>query len=215
MALILVLISRRAKLKHRGDAKDNSPSSGKTHSPSSRRPSRRSSKTSLSHAPYEKNGGPECSRLARSRSNLDITECEQTQDPLSSNDLRSTDNPTLCSLACAAITQIPAVSLSIGSWRRVRPLTCFFSRKIETLAWTLKSDSVGFKLECPWSSITEITFNGPVNPSMSEVAEGIYEPLGLMSVRLERPPTFFMEVFRSASRPGESEPGGAMWRQCE
>ncbi|CAO1639326.1 unnamed protein product [Sympodiomycopsis kandeliae] len=114
-----------------------------------------------------------------------------------------------------SVNLIPTVSICIGTWRRVRPLTCFFSRNHRLFGWTMRSDSVGFKMECPYSSVREITFNGPISPSMSELAEQICEPLGLLYIRLQRPPMFNMQTFKSASRPGEREPTGTTWRQCE
>lgn len=115
----------------------------------------------------------------------------------------------------AAVIQIPTFSICIGTWRRVRPLTCFFSRNHRLFGWTMRSDSVGFKMECPYSSVQQITFNGPIEPSMSELAEQICEPLGLLCIRLHRPPMFNMQTFKSASKPGEPEPIGTTWRQCE
>lgn len=114
-----------------------------------------------------------------------------------------------------ALTPLPAYSLCIGSWRRVTPLTCFYSRRLRTLSWTLKADSVGFKIDVPVTSIKYLTFNGPVPPSMSELAEGIHQPLGLLKVELEKPPQFFMETFRSAEPPGEPEAPKNLWRQCD
>lgn len=70
-------------------------------------------------------------------------------------------------------------------------------------------------MECPYSSVREVTFNGPIDPSMSELAEQICEPLGLLCIRLHRPPMFNMQTFKSASKPGEPEPIGTTWRQCE
>ncbi|PWN18645.1 hypothetical protein BCV69DRAFT_314529 [Microstroma glucosiphilum] len=116
-----------------------------------------------------------------------------------------------------SITFLPSYSVTIGTWRRVQPLVCFFSRNARTLTWALKSDSVGFKLELPWGSIEEMSFRGPLAPAEAERAEGVCEPLGVLCVQLTRPPIFSMEVFRSAGKPAESgvHGGGARWRQCE
>ncbi|CAO1624053.1 unnamed protein product [Parajaminaea phylloscopi] len=113
------------------------------------------------------------------------------------------------------LTQLPAYSLCIGSWRRIAPLTCFYSRRLRTLSWTLKADSVGFKIDIPATSIKYLTFNGPVTPSMSELAEGMHQRLGLLKIELEKPPQFFMETFRSAEPLGDSEAPKNLWRQCD
>lgn len=118
-------------------------------------------------------------------------------------------------LRLAALTPLPAFSLCIGTWRRVAPLTCFYSRRLRTLSWTLKADSVGFKIDVPVTSVRYLTFNGPVAPSMSELAEGIHQQLGLLKVELEKPPQFFMETFRSAEPLGEPEAPKNLWRQCD
>ncbi|PWN46756.1 hypothetical protein IE53DRAFT_382641 [Violaceomyces palustris] len=115
-----------------------------------------------------------------------------------------------------SVTALPATALCIGTWRRVSPLICFFSRRLQTLTWYLSSDSVGFKLEMPWTSVKSIVFDGPTNPSMAERAEGVNERLGHIRVELARPPTFFMQVFRSGNResPEGEENRKASWRQC-
>lgn len=103
----------------------------------------------------------------------------------------------------------------------MHPLICFFSRNARTLVWTLKSGSVGFKLEVPWASIGEMSFRGPFAPAeieRAEQAEGVGEPQGVLCVKLVRAPIFSMEVFRSASQAAEphgQRQGGARWRQCE
>lgn len=96
-------------------------------------------------------------------------------------------------------------------------MTCLLSRKSRSLSWNLKSQSVGFKIDVPWTSIRQLTFNGPTAPSLSEQQEGILEPLGILCVTLNRPPTFFMETFRSSVRQdGEAGEGDFnRWRQCD
>ncbi|TKY85578.1 hypothetical protein EX895_005740 [Sporisorium graminicola] len=117
-----------------------------------------------------------------------------------------------------SVTAIPTSALCIGTWRRVSPLICFFSRRLQSLTWYLTSESIGFKLEIPWTSIRSAYFDGPSNPSIAERAEGVRVPLGHFVIDLERPPTFFMEVFRSApvtAKNGVSEEPKVSWRQCE
>lgn len=115
-----------------------------------------------------------------------------------------------------SVTAIPTSALCIGTWRRVSPLICFFSRRLQSLTWYLTSESIGFKLEIPWTSIGSAYFDGPSNPSVAERAEGVRVPLGHFVIDLERPPTFFMEVFRSApSKNGSTEEPKVSWRQCE
>ncbi|SNX86518.1 uncharacterized protein MEPE_05227 [Melanopsichium pennsylvanicum] len=118
-----------------------------------------------------------------------------------------------------SVTAIPTSALCIGTWRRVSPLICFFSRRLQSLTWYLTSESIGFKLEIPWTSIRSAYFDGPSNPSIAERAEGVRVPLGHFVIDLERPPTFFMEVFRSApvknSTTGAIEEQKVSWRQCE
>lgn len=115
----------------------------------------------------------------------------------------------------AAITQLPAFSLCIASWRRIAPLTCFFSRRLHRLSWTLKADSVGFRIDLPYTSIDSLAFSGPVRPSMAEQAEGISEPLGMLRVDLEKQPQFYMETFRSADPVDEADALQNRWRQTE
>ncbi|CDR99786.1 hypothetical protein, partial [Sporisorium scitamineum] len=117
-----------------------------------------------------------------------------------------------------SVTAIPTSALCIGTWRRVSPLICFFSRRLQSLTWYLTSESIGFKLEIPWTSIRSAYFDGPSNPSIAERAEGVRVPLGHFVIDLERPPTFFMEVFRSApltGKNGVAEEPKVSWRQCE
>lgn len=115
-----------------------------------------------------------------------------------------------------SVTAIPTSALCIGTWRRVSPLICFFSRRLQSLTWYLTSESIGFKLEIPWTSIRSAYFDGPSNPSIAERAEGVRVPLGHFVIDLERPPTFFMEVFRSAPlKEGSNEEPKVSWRQCE
>ena len=75
---------------------------------------------------------------------------------------------------------------------------------------------MGFKLETPWTSIKSVLFEGPTAPTAAERWEGVRHPLGHLTIELERPPTFFMEVFRSggAAAEGKEEPKKACWRQC-
>lgn len=108
-----------------------------------------------------------------------------------------------------------AHSLTIGSWRRKEPLTCFFSRRLSTLSWTLISDSVGFRLDTPYTSIRDASFTGPCQPSMSELAEGVHAPLGVLRIHLVKPPQFFMETFRSAGPSDDHDTQRTMWRQCQ
>lgn len=116
-----------------------------------------------------------------------------------------------------SVTAIPTSALCIGTWRRVSPLICFFSRRMQSLTWYLTSESIGFKLEIPWTSISGAYFDGPKNPTIAERAEGVRVPLGQFVIDLERPPTFFMEVFRSAPVKNGSpeEQPRVSWRQCE
>ncbi|KAJ1025930.1 hypothetical protein NDA16_002556 [Ustilago loliicola] len=115
-----------------------------------------------------------------------------------------------------SVTAIPTSALCIGSWRRVSPLICFFSRRLQSMTWYLTSESIGFKLEIPWTSIRSAYFDGPTSPSVAERAEGVRVPLGQFVIDLERPPTFFMEVFRSAPiKNGTTEEPKVSWRQCE
>lgn len=115
-----------------------------------------------------------------------------------------------------SVTAIPTSALCIGSWRRVSPLICFFSRRLQSMTWYLTSESIGFKLEIPWTSIRSAYFDGPSSPSVAERAEGVRVPLGHFVIDLERPPTFFMEVFRSAPvKNGITEEPKVSWRQCE
>ncbi|KAN0059797.1 hypothetical protein ACQY0O_008371 [Thecaphora frezii] len=115
-----------------------------------------------------------------------------------------------------SVTALPTTALCIGNWRRVTPLVCFFSRRLQMLSWYLSSDSIGFKLEMPWSSIRSCVFDGPTQPTMAERHEGIRHPLGHFMIELSRPPTFFMEVFplMDASAEGSGATKRASWRQC-
>jgi len=120
----------------------------------------------------------------------------------------------------ASVMALPAISLQIGRWRRVSPLICYHSRKAGCLIWYISSDSVGFKLEVPYTSIISIEFSGPSSPTSAEISEGSSpsDLLGHLSLQLERPPTFFMEVFRSSGpEKGEDNEGRKTkptWRQC-
>ncbi|KDN53213.1 hypothetical protein K437DRAFT_95032 [Tilletiaria anomala UBC 951] len=105
----------------------------------------------------------------------------------------STTNAT----TAESVTVIPAYSLCIGTWRRVGLLICFFSRRLQNLTWYLQSESVGYKLETPWSIVQKITFDGPFAPTVPEQAEGVEGWIGHVSIKIEHSPTFFMEVFRS------------------
>lgn len=120
-----------------------------------------------------------------------------------------------------SVTVLPAYSLCVGSWRRVGFIICFFSRRLQNLTWYLQSESVGYKLEMPWSSVRSITFDGPFAPTVPEESEGVTGWIGHLALRFERSPTFFMEVFRSsgsALSAAEDAPGGqkrtTAWRQC-
>ncbi len=129
---------------------------------------------------------------------------------MSSRSSRDAGDPT------PSVTAIPTSALCIGTWRRVSPLICFFSRRLQSLTWYLTSESIGFKLEVPWTSIRSAHFDGPLSPSIAERAEGVRVPLGRFVIDLERPPTFFMEVFRSApAKGGMGEEPKVSWRQCE
>ena len=112
--------------------------------------------------------------------------------------------------------QLPCSSLCIGEWRRIKPLICLFSRRNQCFTWYLSSESVGFKLECPRSCVTKITFSGPTQPTAHEFSEGVNSPLGHLIIELERPPQFYMEVFRSSAKASELDTGSqkASWRQC-
>ncbi|EST09243.1 Homeobox domain protein [Kalmanozyma brasiliensis GHG001] len=115
-----------------------------------------------------------------------------------------------------SVTAMPTSALCIGTWRRVSPLICFFSRRMQSLTWYLTSESIGFKLEVPWTAISAAYFDGPKEPTIAERAEGVRVPLGQFVIDLERPPTFFMEVFRSApAKNGSAEEPRVSWRQCE
>ncbi|PWY99182.1 hypothetical protein BCV70DRAFT_125881 [Testicularia cyperi] len=115
-----------------------------------------------------------------------------------------------------SVTAFPTSALCVGTWRRVSPLICFFSRRLQSMTWYLTSESIGFKLEIPWTSIRTAYFDGPWSPSIAERAEGVRVPLGHFVIDLERPPTFFMEVFRSSpSKDGKDGEQKTCWRQCE
>ncbi|EPQ29588.1 uncharacterized protein PFL1_02807 [Pseudozyma flocculosa PF-1] len=115
-----------------------------------------------------------------------------------------------------SVTALPTTALCIGSWRRIAPLVCFFSRRLQMLSWYLNSDAVGFKLEMSWTSIKSCVFDGPTQPTLAERQEGIRQPLGHFLVELTAPPTFFMEVFRSVDpgAGGENKARKTSWRQC-
>ncbi|PWN35142.1 uncharacterized protein FA14DRAFT_189145 [Meira miltonrushii] len=119
-----------------------------------------------------------------------------------------------------SVIQLPVVSLCIGTWRRIKPLICLFSRRQQAFTWYLSSESVGFKLECPRSCVTRVIFSGPRAPTVHEFGEGINTQIGHLTVELDRPPQFYMEVFRSsgASPKGketeEHQQQKASWRQC-
>jgi hypothetical protein len=116
----------------------------------------------------------------------------------------------------SALIPLPSTSLCIGEWRRIKPLICLFSQRNQSFTWYLSSESVGFKLECPISSVTKITFTGPSEPTIHEYSEGITQWQGQLTLELSRPPQFYMEVFRSSAKAHEMEVGGhkAAWRQC-
>lgn len=115
-----------------------------------------------------------------------------------------------------SVKALATSALCIGTWRRVSPLICFFSRRLQSLTWYLTSESIGFKLEIPWTSIRAAYFDGPWTPSIAERAEGVRVPLGHFVIDLDRPPTFFMEVFRStAGKGGKEGEHKTSWRQCE
>lgn len=133
--------------------------------------------------------------------------------PMGANDRSARSDPAELE---KSVTAIPTSALCIGTWRRVSPLICFFSRRLQSLTWYLTSESIGFKLEVPWTSIRSAYFDGPVDPSIAERAEGVRVPLGHFVIDLERPPTFFMEVFRSAPvKNGIDGKPRHSWRQCE
>lgn len=98
-----------------------------------------------------------------------------------------------------SVIQLPVVSLCIGTWRRIKPLICLFSRRQQAFTWYLSSESVGFKLECPRSCVTRVIFTGPRAPTVHEFGEGINTQIGHLTVELDRPPQFYMEVFRSSA----------------
>jgi hypothetical protein len=119
------------------------------------------------------------------------------------------------------VLQLPVSSLCIGGWRRIAPLICIFSRRNQTFSWFLQSESVCFKLECPRTSVKRITFSGPRDPTMHEFTEGVHTAVGMLAVELDRPPQFYMEVFRSGGAGSNSNDDGeerqlqkASWRQC-
>jgi hypothetical protein len=128
--------------------------------------------------------------------------------------------PTLsCShIAFIAVTVLPAHSLVIGTWRRIGTLICFFTRNLRNVTWYLQSESIGYKLEVPWSNIIKITFDGPFAPTMPETVEGVESWVGHAIFELSRPPQFFMEVFRLDSNAADIERRvgrfGTSWRQC-
>lgn len=111
---------------------------------------------------------------------------------------------------------LPVSSLCIGDWRRIKPLICLYSRKNQSFSWYLSSESVGFKLEFPLTCVRRLLFTGPRPPTIHEVSEGSNGPLGHFIVELNRPPQFYMEVFRSNAQPNVQEGGTqkTSWRQC-
>lgn len=119
-----------------------------------------------------------------------------------------------------SVIQLPVVSLCIGTWRRIKPLICLFSRRQQAFTWYLSSESVGFKLECPRSCVTRVTFSGPRAPTVHEFGEGINTQIGHLTVELDRPPQFYMEVFRSSGTSPKGKEAEdfqqqkASWRQC-
>ncbi|UZJ56991.1 hypothetical protein CBS101457_006311 [Exobasidium rhododendri] len=115
------------------------------------------------------------------------------------------------------VVPLPCSSLCIGEWRRIKPLICLFSRRNQSFMWYLSSESVGFKLECPRSCFKKITFSGPTEPTIHELTEGVTGPLGHITLELERPPQFYMEVFKSSSKLSDHDNSvsqKASWRQC-
>lgn len=115
-----------------------------------------------------------------------------------------------------SVIQLPATSLCVGEWRRIKPLICLFSRRNQCFTWFLSSESVGFKLESPRACVRRVVFAGPRHPTIHEFGEGIHSPLGHLIIDLERPPQFYMEVFRSSGKDDEGSGGvqKASWRQC-
>lgn len=214
------LLLRRAKLKANPDeARTSTEQQAQQQQQQPQSPVSKPSRLSTgSSSKAERSSSSRSGEVARqsskSKLSADGTLCEYPQRGSSS----TTKLTTLLLHALApAVTQLPAFSLCIATWRRVSPLTCFFSRRLHRLSWTLKADSVGFRIDLPYTSIKSLAFSGPVRPSMAELAEGISEPLGLLRVDLEKQPQFYMETFRSADPVDEADATLVQnrWRQTE
>ncbi len=86
------------------------------------------------------------------------------------------------------------------------------------MTWYLQSESIGYKLEIAWDYVTKVTFDGPFEPTIAELSEGVTGWTGHLQVEVSRCPAFFMEVFRLDHDAPASHPEGpkrpTSWRQC-
>ncbi|KAI0029756.1 hypothetical protein K488DRAFT_55683, partial [Vararia minispora EC-137] len=90
------------------------------------------------------------------------------------------------------ITIIPCYELTIGTWRRIatqvgkHDLVTYACEKRRCLVWYIQSSGYGFKIEVPFDTIRETTFQSTM-PGR-----------GLASFYITQPPSFFIEDLISA-----------------
>lgn len=103
------------------------------------------------------------------------------------------------------MTVIPCTNLCIGSWRRIataiskHDLVAYICEAKQCITWFIQSSGHGFKMEIPFDIV--------VHTSFSNLAPG----MGLATLRLSRPPVFYLERVVPSSLKG---PATKYWERC-
>lgn len=101
-----------------------------------------------------------------------------------------------------ALVMVPCSDVLIGKWRRMNTgsndLLVYLSECRRTLTYYVRSADIGFKMRIPFDSIVSAECS-------SEIAPGC----DLISLLLNKPPTFYREV---PSRAGSASMPGRAWR---
>jgi hypothetical protein len=97
---------------------------------------------------------------------------------------------------------VPCSDVLIGKWRRMNTgsndLLVYLSECRRTLTYYVRSVDIGFKMRIPFDSIVATECTNEISPGCD-----------LISLLLNRPPTFYREI---ASRAGSASTPGRTWR---
>ncbi|KAK7204291.1 hypothetical protein BZA70DRAFT_290267 [Myxozyma melibiosi] len=209
--------NRRAKIKslakksiEAGEESDQIPDSMKHYLAQASGPSAGTSSAFFARAFGLGQGAPNKAALARSASFSNMSDHSYYMRNYASTNFNNADvvAPSASSTnnSKTPVCQFTARSLTIGSWRRVAgtamDLVIFYSPSQSRFTYYINNDSVGFKIEFPFSAVKQI-FVQPA-PSTGEDAgeagdESAVSAQGDIVVILSHPPQFYMESSGSTS----------------